>query len=151
MNCYSNAVPRDLVSIQIHHTPRFPGRQQPLLGNWGEEGHRTWPGQDLHGAGLQKFPDPTEKCLVWPYVYQAAYSPFPFVIQSSWQPPPRINPSSELCTHICSHTSLTSLGPENHFVSLFAALIIPRLNQGKAEGHVQSLYITVPFGRQSVP
>lgn len=66
-------------------------------------------------------------------------SPLSFVIRSCWLPSPRISPSSLLCTHISSHTALLPLNRKISSHPSLCSLIIPRLDQEEAEGHVLSL------------
>ena len=129
----------DGVSIQTHHPPGFPAMQHQL-GAWGEEGHRAWPGQDLHEAGPSEVSSPQRKGFVTALCLtnRAADSPLPFVIRSCGQPPPRISPSSLLCTHTCSHIALLPLSRKISSHLSLCSLIIPRLDQEEAEGHVLS-------------
>lgn len=99
-----------------------------------------WPGQDLHEAGPSEVSSPQRKGFVTALCLtnRAADSPLPFVIRSCGRPPPRISPSSLLCTHTCSHTALLPLSPKISSHLSLCSLIIPRLNQEEAEGHVLS-------------
>lgn len=141
LSFYSHGAPRETVFPSKHIIPPgFPGMQHQLLGDWGEEGHRAWPGQDLHEAGPSEVSSPQRKGFVMALCLtnRAADSPLPFVIRSCGRPPPRISPSSLLCTHTCSHTALLPLSPKISSHLSLCSLIIPRLNQEEAEGHVLS-------------